>query len=375
MTAADGEVTPAGPGGRPGVPPSAAGEPCPADTRAVVGVLEAGISVNQGRARRIERVDRRVSDYSTSFRIEELDVTLDGGDRYRVVFKDLDWRALLSEASAVRPRFLYDPCREIAVYQSLLAGRNLGTADCYAAVADGGAGRYWLFLEHVPAAQLCHVGEFTAWEHAARWLARLHVTFAADAEADGPLRGGVPLLSYNRAFYLVWPARAEVLLRTTPAVAGEFGGRAARLVRHYDRVVDRLAALDRTVIHGEFYAANVLVTDRARRGTGVSSGPGRICPVDWEMAALGPGLMDVAALTAGRWTSEQRASLLAAYRSELVEAGGSPRPLPELADALEWCRLHLAMQWLGWSAGWSAPAEQAQDWLGQAVTIADRLGL
>jgi len=33
------------------------------------------------------------------------------------------------------------------------------------------------------------------------------------------------------------------------------------------------------------------------------------------------------------------------------------------------------MQWLGWSADWSPPAEHAHDWLGEAIAMAEQLGV
>ena len=111
-----------------------------------------------------------------------------------------------------------------------------------------------------------------------------------------------------------------------------------------------------TLIHGEFYASNVIVGQTA---TGL-----RVCPVDWEMAAVGPGLIDLAALTAGRWSATEKAALATAY--------GAPA---EFLPALDYCRLHLAMQWLGWAQDWSPPPEHAHDWLNEAVSLSEQLGL
>jgi Phosphotransferase enzyme family len=72
-----------------------------------------------------------------------------------------------------------------------------------------------------------------------------------------------------------------------------------KLFGNYDRVVERLLEFPVTFLHGEFYASNVLVVCEEGEGW-------RVCPVDWEMAAVGPGLIDLAALTAGRWTADER---------------------------------------------------------------------
>jgi aminoglycoside phosphotransferase (APT) family kinase protein len=139
------------------------------------------------------------------------------------------------------------------------------------------------------------------------------------------------------------------------------------LFRGYERVVERLLDLPVTIIHGEFYAPNILVHDSATEL--------RVCPVDWEMAALGPGLIDLAALTAGTWSEQERATLALAYCAELAASGGALGPPEAMLAALDYCRLHLAVQWLGWSPSWSPPLKHAQNWLSEAVRLGEKLGL
>jgi thiamine kinase-like enzyme len=86
-----------------------------------------------------------------------------------------------------------------------------------------------------------------------------------------------------------------------------------------------------------------------------------VAPVDWEMAGIGPGVLDVAALLSG-WGDEQRSAIVAGY-------GVVP------AEALAAARLHIAMQWLGWSPGWTPPPEHARDWLAEALGAARELGI
>jgi thiamine kinase-like enzyme len=116
-------------------------------------------------------------------------------------------------------------------------------------------------------------------------------------------------------------------------------------------------------VHGEFYASNIVVASN-------EDGP-RVCPIDWEMAGVGPALLDLAALTSGRWSDDERARLELAY----VNARGSRLSKDDLAVGLAACRLHLAVQWLGWSAAWTPPEEHRHDWLGEARAAAERLGL
>jgi hypothetical protein len=308
-------------------------------TADLLGVLEPTVG-------RIARLDRRPSAYSSSFAIEDLDVQLADGRLLALVFKNVGRDGLLPGARSVKPEFLRDPRREIEVYRCVL-GPDVG-ARYFASVTDDAAGRYWLFLERVTGVELYQVGDIETWQAVARWLARFHARFAADAPR---LADEAHLLRHDAAFYQRWPQRARDVLAVKLGIGRETRERFNRMVSHYGAVVEQLVALPVTVIHGEFYASNVLVDGS------------RVCPVDWEMAALGPGLIDLAALTAGKWTDCEKAALVQAYEDSLTP------------DALDWCRLHLAVQWLGWSAEWTPPAGHAQDWLGEALRLADVLGL
>jgi hypothetical protein len=327
--------------------------------------LQNSLAGHFGGERRIARLERRPSAYRTSSAIEELDVHLDDGTTLRLLFKDLSRHAMLEGSRRVKPAFLYDPLREIETYRTILAPNRLGAAIFYGAVVDQRVGRYWLFLERVEGVELYQVGEFAAWQCVARYLAVMHTHFAGETE---PLLKNAHLLYYDGAFYRLWIQRAQAFLRQTePSRVSDTRRGIEWLAGHYDRVIENLLALPVTFIHGEFYASNILVQE--------TSGDTRVCPVDWEMAAVGPGLIDVAALTSGKWTEEEKEALALAYHAALAFDNSWP-PAPEaLLGALQWCRLHLAVQWLGWSPDWSPPAENAQDWLGEAMRLAEELGL
>jgi hypothetical protein len=294
-----------------------------------------------------------------------LDVTLDDATSVQILFKDLSWEALPDGIRRVKPAFLHDPLREIETYRQLLAPARTGTAVCYGAVSDVPRGRWWLFLERVSASPLHEVGEFRLWQQVARWLAAFHARFAP---AAGALRDAAPLLVCDADYYRLWLRRAREFAGRADNLRGDAARRVLeRLARRHEEVIERLQALPATLIHGELYASNVLVRQQP---DGL-----RVCPVDWEMAAVGPGLLDLAALTAGRWREEQRMDLTLAYHDGLASAGVQPPSMAELLNALDCCRLHLAVQWLGWSPHWSPPAEHAQDWLGEVVALSARLGL
>jgi aminoglycoside phosphotransferase (APT) family kinase protein len=114
------------------------------------------------------------------------------------------------------------------------------------------------------------------------------------------------------------------------------------------------------------YASNVLIAGEP--------GARRVCAVDWEMAAVGPGLMDLAALTSGSWREDHRQAIVMAYHEAIAEPEGW-RETEAFLRALDACRLHIALQWLGWSPGWAPPPEHAHDWLDDALRLAERLEL
>jgi aminoglycoside phosphotransferase (APT) family kinase protein len=301
-------------------------------------------------------LERRPCAYRTSYELDELDVELADGTALRLMRKNSSRSALDPAARRAKPEFLHDPLREIEVYRTLLAPAELGTPRFHGAVVEPGRDRYWLFIENVTGDVLWQVGELETWREAARWLAVLHHRFAGrDLGA-----AGTHLLNFDAGFYGSWMRRAVEF------ADGERRKRLEWLAARYDTVVERLAAQPVTFAHGEFYASNVLIQ---AGDAGV-----RVAPIDWENAALAPGLVDLAALTTGGWSAPERDTIARGYLEQLAELG-DPRSEQELFETLELFRLHLAVQWLGWDPTWSPPDEHRHDWLGEAIAIAGRLGL
>ena len=157
---------------------------------------------------RISKLERRPSALRSSFALEELDILLVDGTTLRLMFKDLSWEALNESGRRAKPAFLYDPLREIEMYQSVLPHYQFGTAICYGALTNRAQGQYWLFLERVSGSELYRVGEFDVWQEVARWLAVMHGRLAGEVE----LRRTTHLLVYNEAFYRVWLQRAVAFI-------------------------------------------------------------------------------------------------------------------------------------------------------------------
>jgi len=128
---------------------------------------------------------RRVSDYSSSHLIEEIDVRVAGQSELKLIFKDLSRNALLTGANGNRLPLGDDALREIEAYRKVLRHSQLGTATFYGAHVDETVERYWLFLERLEPVHLWQMGEFAVWERVAAWLARTHTTLANCATLRG----------------------------------------------------------------------------------------------------------------------------------------------------------------------------------------------
>jgi hypothetical protein len=337
----------------------------PASTFELRTALESELTAFFARPVRIAELRRSASAYRSSFALEDLVVVLEDGAQLALVFKDLDPKALSDEGRRAKPGFLHNPRRELEAYRLILPARPLEAATLYGAVVEPRQGRYWLFLQKVPGVELYQCG-FDTWRELARWLARFHDAYADDDALQARLKEA---LRYDGNYYHTWLRRAQSFLAEA-ALPVATRQAFARLAGGYDEVVARLLALPYTVIHGEFFASNVLAQETER-------GP-RFCPIDWEMAALAPGLVDLAALVSGSWREEEKLELAMAYYEATTAQSvmpGWPASAEAFLAALDCCRLHLAIQWLGWSNDWSPPAEHAQDWLAEALWLAERLEL
>lgn len=331
----------------------------PPPDQEVVRCLEEGLGRRDEHAP-VVSIERTAYPYATSFPLEEVVAHLADGRVLDLILKDLTWERLLPDARRTKPAFLYDPLRCIQTYENILVGTGVGAA-CYGTFVDDRRGRYWLLMEKVAGVELWQIGDFATWVAVARWLADFHQAFAGETAALG--RRNAHLLRYDSELFRTWPARA-LQVATQRRVDKGRRRRLAHLAAGYDEVVDRLTAVPPVFVHGEFYPSNVLVGH---------AGAGGVWPIDWEMSGIGLPLLDLTALIAG-WDTPEQAQLVDAYLDEL---GPAPwrREGAELAVLLDCCRLHYALQWLGWSPDWSPPPEHAHDRMSEVLELGERLGL
>jgi hypothetical protein len=321
--------------------------------------LEERLGSHFGRRCSIVKLEKSPCPYASSFPVEELDVQFGDGSRLELVMKDLSSGAMPEQSRRARPDFLYEPRREIQAYRWILPSAPAGTPMWYGAVANSTIRRYWLFLERVDGLELRHVGAFSIWERAARWIAQFHRAFPEAAIAR--LVQTSRLLVYDEAFYWLWVERARRFAARRPRVRRLVD----RIALRYEPVVRRLVGMPRTLIHGEFYPCNIVIHRAGHRV--------RVCPVDWEMAAFAPGLMDLASLMTG-WDHPQQRALIRAYRAAVPSGQVRSTRIPrEFSTDLDCCRLHLAVRMLGWSERWEPPPQHAFNWLADAEQIVNRL--
>lgn len=273
---------------------------------------------------------------SSSHPLRIVDLHLGGGRVLELVAKDL------SCGDRHKPAEVRGAVREVIAYERLLG--DYRHAPGFFGHHGGSTTRPgWLFLERVRGPLLWQAGR-RAWLDAARAAARLHRRVGGDGVA------GVPgLLARDRAFFSKWPERARRFAASPRARA-----LLARIEQGYDLILEELGSIETSLIHGELYPSNVLVRTNDPAG-------GEPVFVDWEMAGTGPVLLDLAALCTGL-PEPLRTEVIAAY----VQEAGRAWPDGDLARQLACCRLHLALQWLGWNPGWTAPDDQRTDWHAEA---------
>jgi len=329
--------------------------------------LEQMLSLHYGRPRRVREIERRVSEYCSSFMLEELDVILDDGEELALLLKDLSPGSLFGRAVEVKPDFMFEPRREIETYRRILSRYWIGAPQYYGSIVEPEHARYWLLMERLSPVMLWQMGGFETWTTVAAWMAEMHAELAK-VHVDAAEERAAHLMQYDREFYWRWMQRARKFVGAGDDTAERHASNAVEwLASRYEKVVERLCALPLTVIHGEFFASNVLIDPDPDHF--------RVCPVDWELAAVAPGHIDVAALSAGNWTPAQKEAMSLAYFDAMPQAGLMQPDRADFLVDMECCRLHQAVQWLGWSPGWKPPEEHAQDWLKEAIRYAELLSL
>ena len=210
---------------------------------------------------------------------------------------------------------------EAEVYRRVLAPFELGVPRFYGAAPVGSGGETWLILGCVePAVRLRDSHHIRDWERAASWSGRCHTQhLGADATSCFISR-------YAPDYYIGWARRT---MQYAAAVKADFPW-LEDLCRRCEPALAELAQVPQMVIHGEYYAKNLLISD------------GEVYPVDWESAAVAPGEIDLATLT-DACEADVVARCERAYQVARWPAGAPPH----FTRTLDLARLYVHLRWLG----------------------------
>ncbi len=174
------------------------------------------------------------------------------------------------------------------MYRHLAPGGGVSLPRCYGAFRAG-EGTLCLVTDRVDGYRLSRTPRASGLVHTCRDLAEFH--------SLGARRLPMPHNIFDRVFFgrvagrLVSTSFADPILRRVTS----------RFAESIGTVIDVLAAATMTTVHGELYPNNVIVTE-----TGVFV-------IDWESAGIGPGVLDFAVLTQGRWDPDLLAACEAEY--------------------------------------------------------------
>jgi hypothetical protein len=290
------------------------------------------------------------SPFATVFPVNVLSILFESGKKVKLFVKYLG-----SEQSDHPDKEYRD--REIRVYEQLLSYGNLPVVHYCGFRWDRAAARHELFLEYVDDWNLRY-HDLEHWFTAARELAKLHVHFAAQAEK---LMACEFLLRLDAVYFHEWSSRA---LTTVSRRSSELGAEFGRILAGCQRATEVIAGQPLTLVHNDLSPKNVLAV--------TSHKPARICFVDWEMAGIGCGLLDLVHLKHGLEPADDermRATYCAALAgTDLLPS--CPRDLHRLFAA---CELQQTVYRLAFIDAWNLPIQTVKQWVCEAGQLLAKL--
>lgn len=258
---------------------------------------------------------------STSYRTEIVTVDLDSGLHLKCFLKDFGSYARDKGQMAARRD------RERFLYKDVFGNGELGPPGY---VTDVWSDRItWLVLEFVDGVPLAWC-DLEVWYEAAAWLGRWQTAIAGWLPA---LRRSGHFVDRDPAYFAGIAAKARAgAERVDEGVAQQV----AAALPAYLAGSETLTRQPQTIVHGAFRPNQILVESRQATA--------RICPIDWEIAAIGSCLYDLAALADG-FEGARLETFMARYLAEATWLE-SPPTVSELRSALTTCRNHRALKWI-----------------------------
>ena len=290
------------------------------------------------------------SSFATLFPADILHIGLESGEKISLFLKHLG-----SEESDHPDKQCSD--REVRIYDELFRKDDLPIVKYYGSKWNDKTKRRELFLEYIDDWNLKYQ-ELAHWFTAARRLAHFQMYFANQAEK---LSDCEYLLRFDDVYLCEW---ADMALSAVADQSLELATKLEYVVSNYDRIVELLTRQPLTLVHNDISPKNV-IADR-------SSEPARICFIDWEMAGVGCGLMDLVHLKYGLDPLNDK-KMCEAYCAELTETGLLPSNQQDLRNLLAACELHKTLYRLAHSKIWELPIETVAQWVIEAEQFFSRV--
>lgn len=272
----------------------------------------------------IAKIQRTRIRYIGSYECESVAIRFASGQEFTFFLKDYG-SSQKSKDEPIRRRE-----RELATYRDLLSQADLGTPGYYGSLWDESEGRYWLLLELVEGVLITdHNVEHG--ELAAGWLGRAQGFFSQHPET---LAGHDYLIRHDAGFFR---SKAELALDDVGSIEPASAPRLAEVVERYDQAIDVMAAQPPTLVHGGYIPWHILLN--------YDHEPVRVCPIDWELAAVGSAIYDLAYFIEGA-EPRTRERIIDAFWRETEQFGA---PVPErarLGYLVDCFRLHRILDWL-----------------------------
>ena len=303
-----------------------------------------------GKPVRLTRITREPSPFATVFPAYVLRVALADGPTLSL------WLKALGAEQADHPEKQRRD-REVRIYEELLGDHQLPVVSYFGSTFNRHTQRLELVLEYIDDWNLKYQPH-EHWFDAARRLAHLHVHFAARADE---LERSDFLLRFDRSFFEDWAQRA---LATVRGAWPDLGRRLGGVVRGYGAAITLLEGQPPTLVHNDLSPKNVVV-DRSRS-------PARICIVDWEMAGVGCGVLDLVHLKYGLDQTSDR-EMCAVYLAELAGTGLIPGTNGELSVLFAAAELHKTLYRLAFSAEWKLPRARVEEWVADSERFLARI--
>jgi len=220
--------------------------------------------------------------------------------------------------------------RELEVYRQLLDSRALGTPAFYGSEWSEEQGRFWMLLELVRGETVDQIDERNG-APAVEWLAQFQAHFLERADK---LRRADFLIEHDWSYF---QSKADAARRDVAQISPEALNRLDDILAVYEPTVRKTVDGPKFLVHGGFIPWHIFV-DR-------SAAPPRVAVVDWELAARGSLLYDLAIFVDDAEPS-LRSILIEKYRERARQHG---LPLPDQAtmtEMIECFRIHRVIDWL-----------------------------